>query len=165
MSGKRQVGRGRWVHLLAIVSILLTVAGCGSEDDASPDEAEATAGASDIAPMEIAGLTWTSGVEEETGEPVDNVEAYTTISPAIVAVVEATNVPAGTVFTATWTIDGLDVPEATMDVTVAEEMATAWIAFEFVRAEGRYFPLGELEVTVTSSSGDTIDASVPIQLP
>lgn len=116
-------------------------------------------------PMEIVGLTWTSAVDPGTGEPGDRVEGFTTISPSIVAVVEARNVPAETTFTATWTIDGLDVPEATIDVTVEDDMATAWVAFQFVRDEGRYFPLGVLSVTVTASSGDAIDGSVGIALP
>ena len=72
--------------------------------------------------------------------------------PSVIAVVEATDVPAGTEFTATWSIDGIDVPDATMTATVTDDMTRAWIAFEFVREEGRYFPLGELQVIVTASS-------------
>lgn len=110
-------------------------------------------------------VIWTSGIDEDSGEPIDEVDAFTTISDRIVAVVPAANVPAGTEFTATWTIDGLNVPEATMTATVEQEMSTAWVAFEFLRDEGRYFPLGELEVTVTATSGETVEGSVEIGLP
>ena len=106
-----------------------------------------------VAAFTVDDVVWTSGVDEASGEPLDEVDVYTTVSPAIVAVVPAANVPAGTEFTATWTIDGIEVPEATMSVTVDEDMRVAWVAFELARDEGRYFPLGELEVTVTTSTG------------
>lgn len=159
--------RQRWYLLTAVLGVVLLVTACGSESDAPGRQDEEGGGAAPAAqePMAITGLTWTSAVSDSTGEPVDSVEAFTTISPAVVAVVEASNVPAGTEFTATWRIDGIDVPEATMNVTVEDDMAVAYVAFEFIRAEGRYFPLGELEVVVTASTGDTVDATVDIQLP
>jgi hypothetical protein len=153
--------------LSALLGVLLLATAC-SGDDASPtvqDDGATILEPGLDAPMAIAGLTWTSAVSDDTGEPVDSVESFTTISPSVIAVVEATDVPAGTQFTATWSIDGIDVPEATMDVTVEQDMTEAWIAFEFIRDEGRYFPLGELEVVVTASTGESIDATVDIQLP
>ena len=159
--------RQRWYLLTAVLGVLLFATACGSESDApGPQDGEGGAAAPALEePMAITGLTWTSAVSNETGEPVDSVEAFTTISPAVVAVVEASDVPAGTEFTATWRIDGLEVPEATMNVTVEDDLAVAYVAFEFIRADGRYFPLGELEVVVTVSTGDSIDATVDIQLP
>lgn len=158
--------RQRWYWLCALLGVLLVATSCGG-GDATPDVQDDgdTGQAAFAEPMEIVGLTWTSGVSEETGEPVDSVESFTTISPAVIAVVEVTNVPAGTDFTASWTIDGIEVPEATMNVTVEEDMSVAYVAFEFIREEGRYFPLGELEAVVTASSGESIDATVDIQLP
>lgn len=161
--------RQRWYLLTAVLGVLLLASACGSES-ASPDpqddgEGSNGAGPTLDEPMQIVGLTWTSAVSDSTGEPVDSVESFTTISPAVVAVVEASSVPAATEFTATWSIDGIDVPEATMNVTVEKDLAVAFVAFEFIREEGRYFPLGELEVVVTASTGETIDATVDIQLP
>lgn len=159
--------RQRWYLLTALLGVLLLVTACGSDgDDDVPDiGADESSGASVVEPMDVIGLTWTSAISEVTGEPVDSVESFTTISPAVVAVVEATNVPAGTDFTATWSIDGIDVPEATMTVSVEDDMTVAFVAFEFIREEGRYFPLGELQVVVTASTGETLDASVDIELP
>lgn len=153
----------------AFLAMFLILVACGSDESPSGSDAQPTADATraamENATMEIAGTTWTSGVDDTTGEPVDDVENYTTISPAIILVVEVTNVSSGTDFTATWAIDGLEVPEAEMRVTVEEDMAVAWIAFEFTREEGRYFPLGELQADVTASSGETVTATVDIQLP
>ena len=150
-----------------MLGVLLLAAACGGED-AAPTARDDSATGNEPgleAPMEITGLTWTSAVSSDTGEPLDHVEAFTTISPSVIAVVKATDVPAGTEFTATWSIDGIDVPEATMNATVGDDMTEAWIAFEFVRDEGRYFPLGELQVVVSASTGDSVDATVDIQLP
>jgi hypothetical protein len=155
--------------MIIMTGILLLVAGCGGgnvdEPPQTPAPEEPTATPEPEPDFGLVDIAWTSAIDEDTGEPVDEIEAFTTVSPGIVAAVEANNVPAGTGFTAEWTIDGLEVPEATMNVTVEQDMSTAWIAFEFIRDEGRYFPLGELEVVVTASSGETIDGSVTIQLP
>jgi hypothetical protein len=159
----RGIVRHRWYLLFALAGVLIVAAACGNDEPGDDDQAGQ--GSLLQEPMEIVGLTWTSAVDSSTGEPVDRVESFTTISPSVVAVVEARNVPAGTEFTTTWMIDGLDVPEATMQVTVEDDMATAWVAFEFIRDDGRYFPLGELSVTVDVSSGESIDDSVDIQLP
>lgn len=149
-----------------MIGVLVVASACGNDASDTGKAGNPGQQAPGLpAPMRIGKLTWTSAVDETTGEPVDEVAAYTTTAPAIVAVVEASNVPAGTEFTASWTIDGQDVPEAGMRTTVEEDMTTAFVAFRFVRAEDRYFPLGELSVTVTASSGETISDAVEIELP
>lgn len=146
--------------------MLLVLAGCGGiGSDAEPTPEAPTPTAEPEAPLELVDITWTSAVDRVTGEPAGEEEAFATISPAIIAVVQANDVPAGTEFIAEWTIDGLDVPDATMRVTVEQDMSTAWVSFEFIRDEGRYFPLGELAVTVTTSGGESIDSAVTIELP
>ncbi len=145
-----------------MIGVLVVASACGS--DAGPVETPTpTPGLPDR--MQVERLVWTSAVDEATGEPIDEVAAYTTTSPAIVAVVEASNVPAGTTFTASWTIDGQQVPEAEMRTTVDDDMTTAYVAFQFLRQEDRLFPLGELDVTVTTSTGETISGAVEIELP
>jgi hypothetical protein len=160
--------RNRWLLVTIALGCLVLAVGCGGTSDEpetqSAPQPTATPGPSEV-PFAMDGVVWASAIDEDTGEPVDEVDAYTTVSDRIVAVVPASNVLTGTEFTATWTIDGIDVPEATMSVTVEQDLVTAWIAFEFVRDEGRYFPLGELEVTVTASTGDEVTGSVDIELP
>jgi hypothetical protein len=146
--------------------LLLVMTGCGGIGaDVEPTPDTPTPTAEPQALLELVDITWTSAVDRVTGEPAGEEEAFTTVSPAIVVVVQATNVPSGTEFIAEWTIDGLDVPDATMRVMVEQDMSTAWVSFEFIRDEGRYFPLGELAVTVTTSSGESIDSVVSIELP
>lgn len=146
--------------------ILLVIAACGGGGgEEEPVPAAPTATPVPDPTLELVDITWASELDRSTGEPVDEIDAFTTVSPAIIAVVQATDVPAGTELTAGWTIDGLEVPDATMRVTVEQDMAVAWVAFEFIREEGRYFPLGELAVTVTTSTGESIDGAVRIELP
>ncbi len=160
--GRMTTVRHRWFLVLAMIGMLVVASACGS--DAGPEVAPTpTPGLPDA--MQIERLVWTSAVDETTGEPVDEVAAYTTTSPAIVAVVEASNVPAGTTFTASWTIDGQQVPEAEMRTTIDDDMTTAYVAFQFLRQEDRFFPLGELEVMVTTNTGDTVSGAVEIELP
>lgn len=157
--------RYRWLLGAILLACLMLVTGCGGGESPKPTPEPDVAPEPTVAPFTLDDIVWSSGVDAATGEPLDEVDAYTTVSQAIVAVVPATNVPAGTEFTAIWTIDGLDVPETTMSVIVEEDMSTAWIAFELARDEGRYFPLGELELTVTSSTGEEVSGSVRITLP
>lgn len=146
-----------------LLCCMIIVAGCGGGRPAQPTptaEPEIS-----MPPLTLQRVIWTEDVDPATGEPVGEVDTYTTTSPAIIAVVQAANVPAGTGLTATWTIDGLEVPEATMQVEVDNDYSAAWVSFEFAREEGRYFPLGVLELTVTANTGETIQDSVTIELP
>jgi hypothetical protein len=166
--------RNRWFLAAILLGCLTLAAGCGGSDrggdSGTGDNEEAARTPTTVPrpteiPFAISDVVWTTGIDEDSGEPIDEVDAFTTVSPRLVAVIEVENVPAGTGFTATWTIDGIEVPEATMEATVDADLSTAWIAFEFIRDEGRYFPLGELEVTITSTTGEEVTGSVDIQLP
>ena len=163
--------RNRWFLAAILLGCLTIAVACGNDagsgtgdDGAAAPEPTAVPRPTEV-PFAISDVVWTTGIDEESGEPVDEVDAFTTVSPRLVAIIEVENVSAGTGFTAIWTIDGIEVPDATMEATVDEDMSTAWIAFEFVRDEGRYFPLGELEVTITSTTGETVQGSVDIELP
>lgn len=159
--------RNRWLLGTIVLACLVMTVSCGGGDDTPPQQEPRptpTAQATEV-PLTMDDIVWATGIDEASGEPLDEVSAYTTVSPAIVAVVPAGNVPAGTEFTATWTIDGLEVPQATMTATVEQDMQSAWVAFEFLRDEGRYFPLGVLEITVTASTGESVQSSIDIELP
>lgn len=116
-------------------------------------------------PVALSGVTWTTGIDPDTQEPQDNIERYPNDAPVIIAAVEVKNLPAGAVLTATWTIDGVDVPEATMRAGTGTALASGWATFRFTREDGHLFPLGILSVTVTTEDGSTVSGSVEITVP
>jgi len=85
-------------------------------------------------------------------------------APAIIAAVETGPLPAGTRLTAAWTMNGVAVPEASATVVAQTAREGGWVTFKLARNEGKTWPPGELEVTITASDGTTVSGSVQIQV-
>lgn len=156
-----------------VAACLVFLAGCG-DDSTGPDDgtpappvtAMQTAEAGQEAePLQLSDVVWTTGVDPETGEPVDDVSTFPIDAPAIIAAVNVEDLPAGVELTATWTIDGADVPDATMRVTSDAAVIEAWVTFRFDRADDQRFPIGDLVVTITASDGQAVSGEVEITLP
>lgn len=115
--------------------------------------------------MTIGEIIWALEVDPATGEPIDTATRYTTQSPAIIAVIEVDNIPEGTEFTATWTINNLPIEVAEMDITASEDLPHAWVAFSFTREDDQRYPRGTLGVVITTSEGDVREDSIEIGFP
>lgn len=158
-----------------VVACALLLVACGSNDAPDPadgpapspvsGDAKATPPATPDAAMDVGPIVWAQELDAETGEPIDVVTRYTTESPAIIAVVEVNEMPAGTEFTATWTINGQPIDGTDMDISTNEELDHAWIVFRFTRDEAQRYPIGQLNVTITNSHGDLREGSVEIGFP
>lgn len=155
------------IWLTLICALLLTA--CGGDADTTTEQQEATNAAESTPPpseeMTLAPLVWSESVDDETGGPTGEVTEFTTESPAIIVLIEAEHVPAGTEFVASWTINGNAIPEAEMQVEATGDMPHAWIAFKFTRADGQIYPVGTLGVEINVSNGDLIEDSVEIGFP
>lgn len=164
----------RRTRLLAIAACALVLVGCGggTPDNTSTPPAPATTATERAArptpppaAAELLAVTWTTDVDPATGAPRDDVDAFPSDAAAIIAAVECGGLAAGTELTATWSIDGTEVPEATMRVTVDRTISNGWATFRFTRDPERRFPLGELQVRVTASDGTEVTGTVDIVLP
>lgn len=152
---------------LGMVLCLLALVGCVAGDE------PATTGPVDVAPSEptrtslttLSDVVWTTSIDPQTREPQDSVNSYAITAPVIIAAVEVGTMPAGEELTATWMIDGQDVPQAKMRVTSETEISDGWATFQFTREEGRRFPLGVLEVQITAAGGGEVNGAVDILLP
>ena len=164
----KEGGLGLWA-MASCVLVLTACGGSGDEDRTSgliSAVTEATA-TPDLppAPAELLGITWTTAVDPETQAPEGEVTSFPTDAPAIIAAVDVGELQAGTVLTATWSIDGVEVPQATMQVTAEQDLQEGWATFQFTRAADRLFPLGELEVRITAGDGSAVTGTVDIVLP
>lgn len=157
---------GIWIVMACV--LLLAACGAGDSPDPAADSATppvATATAEPGNEQEVGSIVWAQELDPETGEPEDVVTRFTTISPAIIAVLEVNNLVEGTEFSAEWTIDGEPVEGLEMDIIAKEDLEHAWIVFRFTRDADQRYPLGQLDVTITTSAGDVRESSVEIGFP
>ena len=165
-------GKERDPRLWMIVAgvLLLTACDGSTQGNGVPDAAvtateQTVAPASRLTAAELLGVIWTTAVDPETRAPVNEVSSFPTNAPTIIAAVEIGEAQAGTVLTATWSIDGVDVPQATMQVTAGKDLKEGWATFQFNRAPDRLFPLGELQVRVSAGDDSVVTGTVDIVLP
>lgn len=163
---------GRWLRILVGIAICATLAACGggeSSPDATPT-AESTPMVASTptvasAPMEIGQIIWAEETDPISGAPVAEVSGFTTESPAIVALIEVTNLPANTQFAATWTLNDSVISDSPMTVIAQGDMTHAWISFRFTRDGDRRYPVGQIGITITASDGTLREASTKIDFP
>lgn len=159
------VGR---IWIVFVCAALLVACG-SSHSDPQPDTPASPPLAASPTPqqpsMEIGTIVWAESRDEDSGEPDEVVTLFTTQSPAIMALIEVNDVPEGTVFSATWTINDQPIEGTEMELTVTEDLDHAWIAFAFTRGDGQSYPIGQLAVVITSSEGDLREDSVEIGFP
>lgn len=155
-------------RISTILACLLLLAACGS-DDVSTDSSTPIAATPPSTPaspdMEVGQIIWAQAINPETGEPTDIVTRFTTQSPSINAVIEASNVPEGTEFDATWTINDEPIIATEQDIIASDDLDHAWIAFSFTRDPDQRYPIGQLNVVITTSEGDVREGSVEIGFP
>lgn len=156
----------RIVGTIGVVVLCLLLISCGA-DDSKPDAgnvstptASPTAAASQ---MTIGPIVWSESADEASGEPIAPVEAFTPQSPAIIASIEVTDMPVGTEFTATWTINEMPI-DSDMHVQADGYIDHSWVAFRFTREQGTY-PTGQLGVVITASTGELREGSIEIAFP
>lgn len=153
----------------AILACIVLVA-CGSESDdppteASPESTQVVASPTAAAPeMSTGQIIWSESSDEDTGEPIDEVQMFTPQSPAIIAHIEVTDMPAGTEFTAKWTINDQPIDGSDMHVEAQGDVDHGWVSFAFTRESGTY-PVGQLGVVITTSSGELREDSIEIGFP
>lgn len=162
-------------RIWCVLACAVLLVACGN-DVPSPESGDATAvatphsdgvdGDAPSAPeMDVGEIIWAQAVEPETGEPTDIVTRFNTESPAIIAVIEVSEVPSGTGFTASWTINDQSIDGIDMDISSSDDLEHAWIAFSFTRDEGQLYPIGQLNVVITTSEGDLREGSIEIGFP
>ncbi len=158
----------RWVWRTGMVLMCLVLVACGSSEDGgtSGDVSEPAASPTAAAPeMTVGNIVWSGSADEDTGEPADVVDVFTPQSPEIIASIEVTDVPAGTEFTATWTLNDQPISTEAMQVTAESEVDHGWVSFRFVLKDGEQYPTGQLGVVITTSTGTMREGSIEIAWP
>lgn len=158
----------RLLRQIGVILVCLVLVACGSDQDQPVSDPTVEPAASPTPPaaeMAIGTIVWSGSADEATGEPADVVETFTPESPAIIASVEVTDVPSGTEFTATWTLNDQPIAVEDMHVTADADLDHAWVSFRFVLKEGQQYPTGELGIVITTSTGALREGSISIEWP
>lgn len=158
----------RWLRQSCVILVCLVLVACGSDQGDAPSSTPVQFIASptpSVPDMTIGTIVWSGSADETTGEPADVVETYTPESPAIIASIEVTDVPAGTEFTATWTLNDQPITAEDMHVTADADLDHGWVSFRFVLKDGQQYPTGQLGVVITTSTGALREGSIRIDWP
>jgi len=109
--------------------------------------------------MRVGDVTWTSGLNA-SGAPSDSLESFPRNAESIVVALEVEHVPAGESFTAAWSLDGTPIEGIASNATVEGASDSAWVAFTLDWNGEVLWPVGELGVTITSSSGESTSGTI-----
>ncbi len=153
---------------IGVILLCLLLISCGSDDSTPGANSVSTPVASSTAvaaEMTLGPIVWSETVDDESGAPNAEVTVFTPQSPAIIANIEANDVPAGTEFTATWMLNDTPIEGGEMHVQADGDIDHAWIAFRFTRNEDQSYPIGQLSVVITSSTGVLREGSIEIDFP
>lgn len=150
----------RWGAGVATVAMLTGCGGDGGETSAPLPTVLPTAVASlTPVPVSLGEVTWSTGVDETTGAPVDSLTTLPHTAPAIYAVVPAAFLPAGASIQAHWTIDGSPLralqPEP---IVVEEDREDAWLSWSLAPTAEESWPVGSLGIDL-EIDGEIVAAS------
>lgn len=160
--------RGGRAGLLLVVMAGLLVA-CGGDGGAdSPTPTPGATFAPTAAPtaetITLGPIVWTTAVDPATGAPDDDLEVLPHDAPAIIAAIETGPLPAGAELTGEWTMNGVAVPGGPVTVRADQAREAGWVRFELTLTEGKTWPPGVLELTVTAPGGEQVSGSIQIRV-
>ena len=106
-------------------------------------------------------VTWSTSVTGQ-GEPEAVVETLPRDAPVIYAAVEGTNLDQGETVNATWSLDGQPIEGIDDTVTIEEDAERGWVTFSLTWEGEALWPVGQLGVTITASTGAMTTGQIQI---
>ena len=161
-------GRGARSGIVLTVAVLL-LAGCSTDDGGTsptptPEATVASTAAATGPSVALGPIAWTTALDPATGAPEDDLEVVAYDAPAIIAAIETGPLPAGTELTGEWAMNGVAVPGGPVIVRTDQAREAGWVNFELTLNEGKTWPPGVLELTVTAPGGEKVSGSIRIQV-
>ncbi len=158
----------RLLGKIGVILLALLLVSCGGDTPNPGANAPSSPTASPTAAppeMSIGPIVWSETVDAESGAPNAEVSAFTPQSPAIIASIEANDIPEGTEFTAIWMLNDEPIEGGEMHVQADGDIDHAWIAFRFTREDDKSYPVGQLSVVITANTGVLREGSIEINFP
>lgn len=152
----------RLLVMMALLALMLVACGGGSAEPEPTQEPEKpTATPTPIPALTLGEVVFSQSLDD-SGQPENAASDIPRSATTIVASVPVQHVPAGTSFSAVWTMDGTVVPGLESSTTMADGGASGWVSFTLTWDGATLWPVGQLGITITASTGETVVGSVPI---
>lgn len=148
--------------MMVLLSLVLVACGGGGADPEPTQVPKTPAATPTPIPSLALGEVVFSQSLDASGQPSDPAVDIPRSATTIIASVPVKDVPADTSFSVSWTMDGTVVPGLESSTTLPDGGASGWVSFTLTWEGAALWPVGQLGVTVTASSGETVTGSVPI---
>ena len=156
--------RRKWSVTVALLLMVMVLTSCGSESatpESTSQPTQVVPTASPAPTLAMGDIVFTETLDE-SGQPANPVDSLPRSVTTIVAAVPVESVAAGTSFSAEWSIDGTIIPDVSDSVSVTNDIAKGWISFTLTWTGSTLWPVGELGISITANSGETVTSTVPI---
>lgn len=164
MRVNRSIGLRR-LHAIVVMALVVTttIVACGGGGTVTPTPTNPpTTVPTPNQSITVKPVVWTTGVDPQSGEPVDRIEAFPRDTPIIYAAFEVSKLPAGGTLTARWSINGHPVDALATTIRAEQDRPAGWAEFDLVWNGQILWPVGTLTIVITSSTGDGVKSSVEI---
>jgi hypothetical protein len=113
-------------------------------------------------PIVEGAVVWSTDADPVTGAPGSAVAEVPQSAVTIHASLQTESLPAGTIVTADWTIDGTPIPGVTQKLTVDQARGAGWIEFHLDWTGTGTWPRGALGIAIAIDGVPTSSGSVQI---
>ncbi len=159
----RRARRRPRVVLVGVLGLMLSACGGNGATDPTPPPS-AIPSTTDVRqpPLVLGSVVWTTGIDATTGEPVDRVETFPRDAVSIHAALEVGNLPAGSILTAAWEINGSPIEALESTITVDQARSLGWVEFRLDWVGEARWPVGTLTIRITANTGETVEGEARI---
>lgn len=148
-----------------LVLLCLALVGCSGrpEEASTPDSTVLPDSTAATEPTDLGDIVWAGEVDPITSEPVDRRDAFSRADPRVYAVVKTGPLAAGTTLTATWTFNGQPISGTNVVLSADSALTAGWVEFHLEWNGLGLWPIGNLAVEITASSGESVRGTVEIR--
>lgn len=161
----RRASRFRYLAPAGLMLLCLALISCdGGQGGASTlDATSDPASIEGTAPTELGDVVWASEIDPISFEPVERRETFSRDVSRVYAVVKTGPLAAGTTLTAAWAFNGQPVEGIDVALHVDAARNAGWVEFHLDWNGAALWPVGNLAVEITASSGESIGSTVEIR--
>jgi hypothetical protein len=117
------------------------------------------------APVTMQDIVWATAAKPDRGGPSQELTSIPESAQTIYAFARSSEIPAGSILMAEWTMNGNAIPGVSQSVTVATTLPAGWIEFHLSWTGTPNWPGGTLAVTIVANGKVASAGSVEIAGP
>ena len=107
-------------------------------------------------------IVWATAVDPATGAPNQPVASYRSDAPQIIAVMQTSDLAAGSTVDATWEYNNTSLDAFATRLVPAASAAESWINFHIERSPDVPWPAGTYQVTVSLNGATVQQGSIEV---